>query len=51
MPWIIAAVSLPVMLLKQFINVVQLMKACQWIAEGDAQARREQGLPRKKKSQ
>lgn len=48
-PWIIAAVSLPVMLAKQIINVVQLVKASRWLAEGDVEARRAAGLPRKKK--
>lgn len=49
-PWIIAAVSLPVMLGKQIINVVQLVKACRWLVEGDVEARRAAGLPRKRKT-
>lgn len=49
-PWIIASISFPIMLLKQFINVVQLIKASRWLAEGDIKTRREQGLPRRKKS-
>jgi CDP-diacylglycerol--inositol 3-phosphatidyltransferase len=44
-PWVIAGVSFPVMALKQIINVIQLVKASRWLAEGDVQARRE----RKKK--
>jgi CDP-diacylglycerol--inositol 3-phosphatidyltransferase len=48
-PWIIAAVSFPVMFAKQFINVVQLVKASRWLAEGDLEARRAAGLPRKRK--
>lgn len=40
-PWIIAIVSFPVMMLKQIINVVQLVKASRWLAEGDLEARRE----------
>jgi CDP-diacylglycerol--inositol 3-phosphatidyltransferase len=48
-PWVIAAISLPVMLGKQFINVVQLVKASRWLAEGDIEARRAAGLPRKSK--
>lgn len=48
-PWAIAAVSSPVMLFKQWLNVVQLVKASKWLAEGDIAARRAQGLPRKKK--
>jgi len=49
-PWIIAIVSFPVMLLKQFLNVVQLVKASKWLAEGDLKSRRAKGLPRAKKS-
>ncbi|KAK4453707.1 hypothetical protein QBC34DRAFT_394808 [Podospora aff. communis PSN243] len=44
-PWVIAGVSFPVMALKQIINVIQLIKASRWLAEGDVRARRE----RKKK--
>jgi CDP-diacylglycerol--inositol 3-phosphatidyltransferase len=29
------------MALKQIINVIQLVKACRWLAEGDVKARRE----------
>jgi CDP-diacylglycerol--inositol 3-phosphatidyltransferase len=39
-PWIITAVSAPVMAAKQFINVVQLIKASNWLAEGDLAKRR-----------
>ncbi|KAI6413183.1 hypothetical protein MCOR20_003041 [Pyricularia oryzae] len=49
-PWIVAIVSFPVMLGKQFINVVQFIKASKWLAEGDLEARRAQGLPRPKKA-
>ncbi|GAB1313587.1 phosphatidylinositol synthase 1 (CDP-alcohol phosphatidyltransferase1) [Madurella fahalii] len=49
-PWVLAGVSFPVMALKQIINVVQLVKASKWLAEGDVRARRAQGLPRKKKT-
>lgn len=49
-PWVITIVSAPVMALKQGINVVQLVKASRWLAEGDVQTRREQGLPRQKKT-
>ncbi|KAJ9296315.1 hypothetical protein DTO271G3_5456 [Paecilomyces variotii] len=34
-PWVITGISAPVMALKQFINVVQLVKASRWLAEGD----------------
>ncbi|KAK0740527.1 CDP-alcohol phosphatidyltransferase-domain-containing protein [Schizothecium vesticola] len=40
-PWVIAGVSFPVMFLKQFINVIQLVKACRWLAEGDVKSRRD----------
>ncbi|KAM0330500.1 hypothetical protein ACHAQA_003446 [Verticillium albo-atrum] len=49
-PWVLTGVSFPVMAAKQFINVVQLVNASKWLAEGDLQARREQGLPKKKKT-
>ncbi|KAI9766894.1 MAG: CDP-diacylglycerol-inositol 3-phosphatidyltransferase [Geoglossum simile] len=39
-PWVIAGVTFPVMAGKQFINVVQLVKAAKWLAEGDIEARR-----------
>lgn len=48
-PWVIAGVSFPVMFGKQVINIVQLVKASRWLAEGDLEARRAQGLPRAKK--
>ncbi|RFU34421.1 hypothetical protein B7463_g1908, partial [Scytalidium lignicola] len=46
-PWIIAGISFPVMAFKQIVNVIQLVKASQWLAEGDVEMRRAQGLPRK----
>ena len=48
-PWVLAGVSFPVMMFKQVLNVIQMVKASKWLAEGDIQARREKGLPRKKK--
>lgn len=48
-PWIIAGISLPVMAYKQFINVLQIYKASQWLAEGDVAMRKAHGLPRKTK--
>jgi len=48
-PWIIAAVSGPVMALKQYINIVQMAEASKWLAEGDIENRRKQGLPRRQK--
>ena len=50
LPWILAAISSPVMAAKQVLNVVQLVKASKWLAEGDYKTRREQGLPRNKKN-
>lgn len=47
-PWVIAGISFPVMAGKQFLNVVQLVKASRWLAEGDLKARRAKGLPKKK---
>lgn len=47
-PWIIAAISLPIMVGKQIINVVQLAKASRWLAEGDREMRRAAGLPRER---
>lgn len=34
-PWIITGISAPIMALKQIINVVQLVKASNWLVEGD----------------
>ncbi|OAA67268.1 cdp-diacylglycerol-inositol 3-phosphatidyltransferase [Niveomyces insectorum RCEF 264] len=47
-PWVVAGVSFPIMAAKQFLNVVQLVKASKWLAEGDVEARRAAGLPRRK---
>ncbi|KAI0010649.1 CDP-alcohol phosphatidyltransferase-domain-containing protein [Xylariaceae sp. FL0662B] len=48
LPWILAGISTPVMALKQFLNIIQLVKASKWLAEGDVTARKEAGLPKKK---
>jgi CDP-diacylglycerol--inositol 3-phosphatidyltransferase len=45
-PWIVTLGSAPIMALKQYINVVQMVKASQWLAEGDREARKKAGLPR-----
>ncbi|KAF2033955.1 hypothetical protein EK21DRAFT_108372 [Setomelanomma holmii] len=45
-PWILTLTSAPIMIVKQYINVVQMVKASQWLAEGDREARRQAGLPR-----
>ncbi|KAL6720588.1 phosphatidylinositol synthase 1 (CDP-alcohol phosphatidyltransferase1) [Lecanora helva] len=47
-PWALAAMSAPVMLFKQYLNVLQLVKASKWLAEGDIAKRRAQGLPKKR---
>lgn len=44
-PWGIAAVCSPVMLTKQIMNVVQMVMASNWLAEGDLAERKKQGLP------
>ncbi|KAK2780126.1 cdp-diacylglycerol-inositol 3-phosphatidyltransferase pis [Colletotrichum kahawae] len=49
-PWVLTGVSFPIMAMKQFLNVVQIVKASKWLAEGDLAMRRAQGLPRKVKS-
>lgn len=46
-PWMLAGISFPVMALKQFLNVVQLVKASKSLAEVDVKTRRASGLPRK----
>ncbi|KAI0019813.1 CDP-diacylglycerol-inositol 3-phosphatidyltransferase-like protein PIS [Xylariomycetidae sp. FL0641] len=48
-PWVIAGISAPVMAIKQILNVVQLVKASKWLAEGDVEMRRDAGLAKKKK--
>ena len=48
-PWVLAGVSSPVMAFKQVLNAIQLVKASRWLAEGDMENRRRQGLPKKKK--
>jgi CDP-diacylglycerol--inositol 3-phosphatidyltransferase len=49
-PWVLAGVSFPVMALKQIINVIQLVKACRWLAEGDVESRRVKRLALKKQA-
>ena len=48
-PWILAGISLPVMLLKQVMNIEQLRMASKWLAAVDIKSRKEQGLPKKTK--
>ena len=47
-PWILAVGSFPVMFLKQYINVIQLIYASKQLAEADRAERRKKGLPRNK---
>jgi len=49
-PWFLAAISVLFMLVKQYINVVQLVKASKWLAEGDRLERKRLGLPRRRSS-
>ncbi|KAJ5535870.1 hypothetical protein N7513_009056 [Penicillium frequentans] len=39
-PWVITGVAAPVMAFKQFVNIVQMVNASKWMAEGDLEARR-----------
>ncbi|PGH15892.1 hypothetical protein AJ79_02059 [Helicocarpus griseus UAMH5409] len=48
-PWVITGISAPIMAGKQFINIVQMVKASKWLAEGDLLRRRQQGLSTPKK--
>ncbi|KAI3320610.1 CDP-diacylglycerol-inositol 3-phosphatidyltransferase-like protein PIS [Xylariaceae sp. AK1471] len=48
-PWILAGISAPVMIIKNILNVVQLVKASKWLAEGDVKMRRAAGLAKAKK--
>ncbi|KAF2000151.1 hypothetical protein P154DRAFT_492210 [Amniculicola lignicola CBS 123094] len=43
-PWILAVISFPVMLGKQIINAIQLVKASQWLAAGDLEGRNVRAL-------
>ncbi|KAI0865251.1 CDP-diacylglycerol-inositol 3-phosphatidyltransferase-like protein PIS [Xylaria cubensis] len=48
-PWILAGISAPVMIIKNILNIVQLVKASKWLAEGDVQMRRAAALTKAKK--
>lgn len=43
-PWILTILSSPVMAFKQWVNVIQLVKASKWLAEGDRKERKKAGL-------
>ncbi|PNS15184.1 hypothetical protein CAC42_8185 [Sphaceloma murrayae] len=47
-PWILVVVSAPIMAFKQGVNVIQIVKASKWLAEGDLQERAKLGLPKKR---
>jgi CDP-diacylglycerol--inositol 3-phosphatidyltransferase len=49
-PWVLTVGSSPVMLFKQWVNVVQLVKASKWLAEGDRRDRKKMGLPVKSRA-
>lgn len=38
-PWILTTASAPIMLVKQYVNILQLSKASIWLAEGDLRDR------------
>jgi CDP-diacylglycerol--inositol 3-phosphatidyltransferase len=46
-PWTLVVISTPVMLFKQSVNVVQIIKASEWLAQGDRDDRAKAGLPKK----
>lgn len=48
-PWILTVACAPVMLFKQGVNVVQLVSASKWLAEGDRRDRRKAELEKLKK--
>ncbi|KAI0595838.1 CDP-diacylglycerol-inositol 3-phosphatidyltransferase-like protein PIS [Biscogniauxia sp. FL1348] len=48
-PWIIAGISAPVMAIKQFLNVIQIIKASKWLAEGDLKMRKDASVVKSKK--
>jgi len=43
-PWIVTAASTPVMLFKQYVNIVQLVNGSRWLAEGDRKDRKKAGF-------
>jgi CDP-diacylglycerol--inositol 3-phosphatidyltransferase len=47
-PWILCLVSCPVMLFKQFVNIIQLVEASKWLAEGDRKMRKQAGFDKKR---
>jgi CDP-diacylglycerol--inositol 3-phosphatidyltransferase len=47
-PWVLCVISLPVMAFKQYVNVVQLVEASRWLAEGDRKDRKKAGFDKLK---
>jgi len=49
-PWVLAVISAPVMLLKQYLNVAQMINASKTLARGDIATRRKARLERARKT-
>jgi hypothetical protein len=47
LPWLLLTVSSLFMLFKQYVNVIQLVEASRWLAQGDVEMRRTRLLRRK----
>jgi CDP-diacylglycerol--inositol 3-phosphatidyltransferase len=47
-PWALCIISLPVMAFKQYVNVVQLIEASAWLAEGDRRDRKKAGFDKRR---
>lgn len=45
-PWALTLACAPIMIFKQYVNVVQIHQASKWLAEGDRRDRKQLGLPR-----
>ncbi|GFF30761.1 hypothetical protein IFM51744_01231 [Aspergillus udagawae] len=40
LPWLLLTISSLFMLFKQYVNVIQLVEASRWLAQGDVEMRR-----------
>jgi CDP-diacylglycerol--inositol 3-phosphatidyltransferase len=49
-PWVLAVVSAPVMILKQYLNILQMINASRTLASNDVAARRKARLDGAKKA-
>lgn len=47
-PWCLLYVSTPVMLFKQYVNMIQLIEASKWLVQGDNEMRRNARLAQKR---